>query len=375
MNIVILTAYRYILFSGLAAFYSKIKDSIMYENIKIINLRGITELEVKNLGQVNVIVGNNACGKTTFLEGIFFLIGAMNPMLPVNVNIFRNLPFMSNVLWDTYFHDMNANTPIRIEGQIRGSNEKDRLEIRPRKEKPHQNLTVHSDMKPLGDSETSLIIEGLNLVYSSSKHPEKATPTSIFIEKDKIVTEGERSREVRGVFLGPSTPKDWKERFATVQRNKKLNEVIFLLKQLEPKTSDLRLNEVGFVEIDVGLPHLIPANLMGGGFEKLLEVALIMLNFQNGIVLIDEIENGLHHSMQQKLWESVLNWANVLNVQVFATTHSNECIKAFNKSLKVSLFKSQAKLFRIERKDDIFRSVEYTSDLLNESLESDWEVR
>jgi AAA15 family ATPase/GTPase len=351
----------------------------MYENIKISNLRGITELSFDNLAQVNLIVGNNACGKTTLLEGIFFLIGAMNPLLPVNANIFRNLPFMSNVLWDTYFHNMNANTPIRIEGQVRGSTEKERLVIRPRKSKPHRdlNLTANSDVlvTPPGDSETSLKLEGLNFEYSTSKHPEKAITTSIFIEKDKIVTEGEKSREVRGVFLGPATPKDWKERFATVQRNKKLDEVISLLRQLEPKTSDLRLNEVGFVEIDADLPRLIPANLMGGGFEKLLEVALTMLNFQNGIVLIDEIENGLHHSVQQKLWDAVLNWAHALNVQVFATTHSNECIKSFNKSLKGSLFKSQAKLFRIERKDDIFRSVEYTSELLNESLESDWEVR
>jgi len=349
----------------------------MYDNIKISNLRGIKELEVKNLAQVNLIVGNNACGKTTFLEGIFFLIGAMNPMLPVNSNIFRNLPFASNVLWDTYFHNMNTNTPIRIEGQVRSSIEKDRLTIRPRKEKPHRDLIAHSDtlVTPAGDSETLIKIEGLNLEYSSSRHPEKATATSVYIENDKIATEGEKAREVRGVFLGPATPKDWKERFATVQRNKKLDEVISLLKQLEPKTSDLRLNEVGFVDIDVDLPHLIPANLMGGGFEKLLEVALTMFNFQHGIVLIDEIENGLHHSVQQKLWDAVFNWANTLDVQVFATTHSTECIKAFNESLKASLFKSQAKFFRIERKDDISRSVEYTSELLNESIESDWEVR
>jgi AAA15 family ATPase/GTPase len=349
----------------------------MYENIKISNLRGITELEVKNLAQVNLIVGNNACGKTTFLEGIFFLIGAMNPALPVNANIFRNFPFMSNMIWDTYFHNMNANIPIKIEGQVRSSTEKDRLVIRPRKAKPHQNSSAISDafVSPTGDSETLIKIEGLNLEYSSSKHPEKATATSVFIEKDKIATEGEKSREIRGVFSGPNTPADWKERFGVVQRNKKLNEVISFLKQIEDKITDLRLNEIGLIDADLSLPHLIPTNLMGGGFEKLLGVALTMINFQNGIVLIDEIENGLHHSVQQKLWDAVFNWAQALNVQVFATTHSDECIKAFNNSLKLSLFKSQAKLFRIERKNDIFRSVEYTSELLNESFESNWEVR
>jgi AAA15 family ATPase/GTPase len=349
----------------------------MYENIKISNLRGITELEIKNLAQVNLIVGNNACGKTTFLEGIFFLIGAMNPALPVNANIFRNLPFVSNMIWDTYFHNMNVKIPIKIEGQLHGSTEKDRLTIRPRKAKPHQNHTASSYalVTQPGDSETSLKLGGLNLEYSSSKHPEKAVATSIFIEKDKIVMEGEKSREVHGVYLGPTTPNDLRERFAAVQRNKKLSEVISFLQQIEHKITDLRLNEVGFIEADIDLPHLIPTNLMGGGFEKLLGVALTMINFQHGIVLIDEIENGLRHSVQQKLWDAVLNWAHVLDVQVFATTHSTECIKAFNESLKAPLFKSQAKFFRIEKKDDIFRSVEYTSDILNESIESDWEVR
>lgn len=349
----------------------------MYDNIKISNLRGITELEVKNLSQINVIVGNNACGKTTFLEGAFFLIGAMNPMLPVNANIFRNLPFMHNTLWDTYFHNMDIKIPIKIEGKLHGSTEKDRLTIRPRKIKSQQNHSARSDAlvtQPSG-SEPLIKLEGLNLEYSSSKHPQKGVATSIFIEKDKIRMEGEKTREVHGVFLGPTTPDDWKARFALVQRSKKIHELIPFLKHIEHKIIDLRLNEVGFIEADTDLPHLIPTNLMGGGFEKLLKIALTMIQFQNGIVLIDEIENGLYYSVQQKLWDAIFNWANALNVQVFATTHSMECIEAFNSSLKESLFKKQARLFRIEKKDDKFRSIEYTSESLNESLESKWEVR
>jgi len=100
-----------------------------------------------------------------------------------------------------------------------------------------------------------------------------------------------------------------------------------------------------------------------------------MLDTRDGIVLIDEIENGLHYSVQEKLWQAVFSWAQDLNVQVFATTHSNECIKAFSRSLDATLFKSQARLFRIERKDEKFRAVEYTKEQLAESLESKWEVR
>ena len=96
---------------------------------------------------------------------------------------------------------------------------------------------------------------------------------------------------------------------------------------------------------------------------------------RDGVVLIDEIENGLYYSAQQKLWEAILSWAHELNVQVFATTHSWECIRAFNACAESTLFESEAKLFRIERKDDTFRTVEYTKDILTESLDSNWEVR
>lgn len=100
-----------------------------------------------------------------------------------------------------------------------------------------------------------------------------------------------------------------------------------------------------------------------------------MLDSEDGIVLIDEIENGLHHSIQQKIWKAVFKWAQNLNVQVFATTHSNECIRAFSNSVDTTLFGSEAKLFRIERKDEKFRAVEYSKELLKESVESNWEVR
>ena len=138
---------------------------------------------------------------------------------------------------------------------------------------------------------------------------------------------------------------------------------------------DLRLNEIGLLEADIGLPGLIPVNLMGGGMAKFLSVGLAMLDYQDGVVLIDEIENGLYYSAQQKLWEAILNWAHELNVQVFATTHSQECIRAFNACAESTLFESEAKLYRIERKDEKFRAVDYTKNMLAESLESDWEVR
>jgi len=351
----------------------------MFKSIKIKNLRAITELEVDNLGQVNLFVGQNSCGKTTLLEAFFFLIGATNPKLPLNANTFRGLPLISNKLWDTYFHKMEPTIPIEIGGQIRDTMEEQLLLIRPHYPESIAAEPVPSDVAAIsfapGDSETTRNLDGLELTYTSSQDPSNNIISKVFLKNGELTIEGAKERAIRGIFVNPLTIYEWRDRFAEVQRKKQLDQVISLLKEIERNTSDLRLNEIGLLEADIGLPKLIPPNLMGGGIAKFLSIALAMIVYQNGIVLIDELENGLGHAAQKKVWETVLNWAQEFNVQVFATTHSIECVKAFNNSADTNLFGSEAKLFRIERKDEKFRVVEYTKEILAESLESNWEIR
>jgi len=351
----------------------------MFKSIKIKNLRAITELEIDDLGQINLFVGQNSCGKTTFLEAVFFLIGSTNPQLPINANVFRDLPFLSNRLWPTYFHNMDTVLPIEIFGCLRDTEEKQNLLIRPRQKEIRATPPMHPDTTPPGyaasDSETIFESDGLRLEYTSSKDPSTKIESTIFLKGNQLITEGAKSRDIRGIFVNPFTIYNWRDRFSAIQNKKQVTEVISLLKEIEPRISDLRLNEAGLLLADIGLSELIPANLMGGGIAKFLSIALAMLDSRNGIVLIDEIENGLHHSAQKTIWKAIFNWALHLNVQVFATSHSNESIKAFNNIIATSLFETEAKLFRFERKDEKFRAVEYSKDILAESLESDWEVR
>lgn len=346
----------------------------MYKRIKIRNLRAISELEIDNLGQVNLIVGQNGCGKTTFLESVFFLVGATNPQLPLSVNVFRDVLFLSNQLWPTYFHNMDLAVPIEILGSSSETVGDEKLVIRALEASQETNNQVASNtISP--SSEAIFVTSGLKLDYTCRSKPETHTVSTISLEGNKVVTKGTKERSFRGIFVSPVAIYDWKERFAEIQKKKQVAEVTSLLQVIEPQISDLRLNEVGLLLADIGLPELIPANLMGGGIAKFLSVALAILDCRDGVVLIDEIENGLHYSAQQKLWEAVFNWSQRLNVQVFATTHSSENIRAFGNTAQTGLFESKAKLFRIERQGDAARAVEYSRDLLSESLASQWEVR
>jgi len=351
----------------------------MFNTIKIKNLRAVTELEVDNLGRVNLFVGQNNCGKTTLLEAFFFLIGATNPRLPINANIFRGLGFLRNEWWDTFFHNLDSSMNIIISGSISNTKEERKLVIRPIIEKQVTAESVSPDMVSInvngGDSKPAFMPDGLELLYTSSKDPTAKIQSRIVLKGDQLLTEGTRESSIRGVFVGPSTKFDWKPRFSSIQRKKKINELVSSLKEIDPSILDIRLNDVGILEADVGLPSLIPVNLLGGGVINFLSVALAMLDSKDGIVLIDEIENGLHYSTLHKLWKVIFNWSQDLNVQVFVSSHSNECIKAFNESVDTTLFQSEARLYRIERKDEKFRTVEYSKENLAESFESNWEVR
>ena len=76
----------------------------------------------------------------------------------------------------------------------------------------------------------------------------------------------------------------------------------------------------------------IPMNSLGDGMQRILEIALALVNARGGVLLIDEFENGLHYSIQPDLWRLIFRVARNLDVQVFATTHSWDCIEAFQKA-------------------------------------------
>ncbi|MBN1764930.1 MAG: AAA family ATPase [Sedimentisphaerales bacterium] len=350
----------------------------MFKNLKINNLRAITELKFDDFEQVNLIVGQNNCGKTTILEALFLLSGAPNPQLPLIINSLRGLTIFTHEIWPTYFRNMNLNDNISIESQLYLKNkiEHYQLFIKAKKrdsiELSSKNLSKELESSKNG---SGIQIHGLELEYQNLNKPNEKNTTVVFETEKDIKAEGIKATDVNCYFLSSQTNFDWKARFDHAQRRKQISDIITHLKEIEPNISDLRLNAAGTLEVDVGYKQLVPFNLMGNGIIKILNVLIGMLDFNDGIVLIDEIENGLHHSVQDILWKAIFSWAKEMNVQVFATTHSYECINAFAKCSGDSLFGNKAKLYRIEREDDNFNAVEFEMDEIQRFLERNWEMR
>jgi AAA domain, putative AbiEii toxin, Type IV TA system len=115
----------------------------------------------------------------------------------------------------------------------------------------------------------------------------------------------------------------------------------------------------------------IPIGSMGDGIWRLLGVALALVQAQGGVLLVDEIDTGLHYSVLVDMWRLVLTTARSLDVQVFATTHSRDCYEALAAVTDPS--RTEISLQRIERgKVD---AIGFTEAEIQQAAERGLEVR
>ncbi len=359
----------------------------MYEEITIEGLRGITHLKIDDFRQVNLFVGENSCGKTTILEALFLLIGATNAELPLRISTYRDLAHRDLVtinenFWRLFFNNFDINSYIKISGKLEEPDEKRSLIIKPNT-RSAISIKPGTEIRGVGESYSgfSPVIDGLILEYSFMKGKNKKLKKII----TKVVAGGsgveiERPGDYKeyrmGAFLNQKTMGLVGERFNNVQIKKRIDRVVKVLQHIEPSLKDLSLGANDIVYCDIGLERLVPINVMGDGIFRLLSIILAISDTQNGIVLIDEIENGLFYRSQELLWNALFESAREFNVQIFATTHSVECVKAFSSSYsRIDQNNDAIRLYRIERQDDNFKTVAYDHKTLEASLESGWEVR
>ncbi|MGA2987383.1 MAG: AAA family ATPase [Terriglobia bacterium] len=117
-----------------------------------------------------------------------------------------------------------------------------------------------------------------------------------------------------------------------------------------------------------------PLKSMGDGLSRVLQITLALVNAKDGILLVDEFENGLHWTVQPKLWHMVFRLAKRLNVQVFATTHSQDCVKAFSSVWQDD--EDTATFHRLDRdSQNGVKVTAYDRSTLSDSVETEVEVR
>ena len=129
--------------------------------------------------------------------------------------------------------------------------------------------------------------------------------------------------------------------------------VLTWLRMLDPRIQDLAYVSKGgdrLALLKFQGQSRIPLHSQGDGLTKLFHIALAVASSPGGVVLIDEFENGLHWSVQEKVWTAVAKAATQSEVQVFASTHSRDCIEAFTTAVRCG--QPTASVYRLERQDE-----------------------
>jgi AAA domain, putative AbiEii toxin, Type IV TA system/AAA ATPase domain len=106
----------------------------------------------------------------------------------------------------------------------------------------------------------------------------------------------------------------------------------------------------------------VPLRSFGDGLNRIFGIILSLVNAKDGLLLIDEVENGMHHSVQLDLWRVIFRLSRRLNIQVFATSHSWDSVEAFQKAAKDD--PDDGVLIRLSRRgEDIVPTVVSEDDL------------
>ncbi|MEQ9484718.1 AAA family ATPase [Coleofasciculus sp. F4-SAH-05] len=361
----------------------------MFKSITIRNFRCFEHFRIDNLKRVNLIGGVNNIGKTAFLEAIFLLSSLNSIELLFKLNIFRGVFRQETIdvedICEWLFYKKNINRVIQI-STIDEYNQSSELKLRLDKALDTRLFPINAK------SNKKRTLKDLKLEYY---HQEKqAVRFKIFLTSDeefneiKIAVKQEEGQLESLESLPNSefissrlriSPTEDAERFSYLEAINRQNEVIEILKILEPRLNKLAVLVTGGIPMiygDIGLDSLIPVPLMGEGMGKLLSIVLSILNTSEGTVLIDEIENGLHYSILVKVWTAITLAARKVNTQIFATTHSWECIAAANEAFS-ALDIYDFSYYRLEREKESnnIKMLNYDRDTITTSVELNLEMR
>ncbi len=325
----------------------------MFDSVIIRNYRGLRYASIDGFKRINIFFGKNNCGKSSVLEAILLVAGQSNPSLPFKANALRGINRLSEQTATIDFYGADPKNTINVSAKGKPSRDLLIEMIRP----DSQNININ-DLNS-GTSDVKQKQFGLKATYKLNG--EDITYSSRFIvsesnsEQGRNIVDKRYSENLNCLLIGANSYRyDIIELFSNVVKNKREQEIFSILRIIEPHLKDLQLVDNDLMA-DVGFPQRLPINVLGDGFRKVLRIVLSIYEYANGIVLIDEMDNGLHYSVMQKLWEAIFDTARKYNVQLFVSTHSIDLLRSLVHFLDTSSktdYQSDVSAYKLFRKED-----------------------
>ena len=148
------------------------------------------------------------------------------------------------------------------------------------------------------------------------------------------------------------------------------------------KLFDARINSIEILTDDIyigfeGMSQMLSVSMMGDGLRRYLNIVASAANPLIDILLIDEIDNGLHYSVYKKLWQALFALAEASNKQIFVTTHSKETLVRLNEMLREHPdYQQEMRLYTLAKTmKKGHQAYKYTYEGLSGACENDVELR
>ncbi|MHB8577624.1 MAG: AAA family ATPase [Dehalococcoidia bacterium] len=351
----------------------------MLRSIEIENFRRLRSLRIDDLGQINLIVGANNAGKTSLLEAIWLLRGEGDPFSLRRAATFRNADNAPDALWPGLFGDMQVAKTIQIRG-TRERGDQESLEI-----------ATAPDAATNGGAEARFPIPAqlleapapaaLQFVYQEPG----GRPVMRWWQRGEP-PDGPAPLTLKDSPPGPSTflsarlavsAPELATAFTLVLDQPGGEEILQAMQALEPRLTQLSLgfvNQTPIIRAHIGFGRPIPLQLLGEGAVRLMEILLALPLVRRGTLFVDEIENGFYYQSLPRVWRAVATASQLADVQVFATTHSLECVDAAVQALGED--SDRFRLHRLEATEDGgVRTVTYGAQAAKAAAEMELEVR
>ena len=375
----------------------------MYTSFGVKNFRCFRDLQLNDLGRVNLIAGRNNSGKTALLEAIYLHSGDRNPKTflrdqgyisrtPRDYRRLResdDVDSISIISWDAIFNNFDTTKSIEMSAKFsrpkfplfdKGLPASLEISIKPQDSEDFDkalrqfrisnfnfyNFDFYEDMEMLEIKPDYRRQPDYMLLLNGGALPSR------FKGKPLIQSDFLHAREKIALSINA-------ERFSNMRQARTVSTLIDALQIIEPRLIDLEIpvdSRRPLIYADIGLGKLIPLSSLGDGMNRLASLILAMGETAQGVIFIDEIENGLHYTIQKDVWKIIGQIARNLNIQVFATTHSLEMIRAAHEAFKGEN-PYDFRYHRLDRNADTgdIEAVTYNEFSMNAVVSIDYEVR
>jgi hypothetical protein len=350
----------------------------MIESVKIQNFRCFSELEVHGLKPINIIVGENASGKSAFLESVFISSGS-SVQVPFTFRVWRQFggtiaiqPDSSSYqeLWEDLFYSFDQTRTISIEA-IGTSGDSRSLRIWYGDES-NQVLPFGQQPVPSG------FMPQINFKWQGGdREPITVRPK---FAANGLQIDGATPDHFPSIMFGPhisQTAEENAKRFSALSKNGKTGPILKALRSEFPFIRALSVEYISstpavFAGIE-GQSRKFPIGLVSDGINKLFSILLAIASYPNGTVLVDEIENGFYFKKLPSIWKLIHGLAKENQTQIFATTHSGECLDALLPVLQEN--EEDFALLRASRTEDSTKFSVINGRRFGSALSQEFELR